>query len=322
MNVPIPFRLRQAVAVGLASLPTSVLAAEPPAPYPAPPAPAHARTARDVEILYGTVKVWPIYRPAPVPVVPAEAKGWSGAPAAPPAPVAPPPAPREEPKPVPVVESRTIILAGYAGPFSPQPAVYPSNAPWLAPGVGVPQIPLPAPIPIPAPAPAPATPAPAAPPTVVVIREPNADARPAPAMPAAAEQPRGVTVSTETLLGIGVGVAGLGFGFAGWRRRAASAAHARMNQPAPPAPMGGDGMLLMGKYNAGPCPTTAEKFDLGPSYADEQREKKKTEEQNQQAVLEFILNQNLALHAELAGPPSEELPEATEELESDRKEEN
>lgn len=311
MNVPIPLRWRQALAVGLAALPTSALAAEPPAPYPAPTAPA--RTARDVEILYGTVKVWPIYRPAPVPVMPAEAKGWSGAPSVP---VAPPPAPREDPKPIPVIESRTIILAGYAGPYSMQPTLYPSNAPWLAPGPGVPQIPLPAPIPIPAPAPA--TPATPTAPTVVVIREPNADARPAPALPVAAEPARGVTLSTEMLLGIGIGVAGLGFGFAGWRRRAASAAAARLNPPMPLGPMGGDGMLLMGKYNAGPCPTSAEKFDLGPSYADEQREKKKTEEQNQQAVLEFILNQNLALHAELAGPPSEELPEATEELESDK----
>jgi hypothetical protein len=319
MNVTIPFRWRQALAVGLVSVtgglrPPLAVAAEPPAPFPAPTAPV--RTARDVEILYGTVKVWPIYRPAPVPVMPAEAKGWSGAPV----PVAPPPAPREDPKPIPVIESRTIILAGYAGPYSMQPTLYPSNAPWLAPGPGVPQIPLPAPIPIPAPAPAPATPATPAAPTVVVIREPNADARPAHAMPAAAEPARGVTLSTEMLLGIGIGVAGLGFGFAGWRRRAASAAAARMSQSVPLGPMGGDGMLLMGKYNSGPCPTSAEKFDLGPSYADEQREKKKTEEQNQQAVLEFILNQNLALHAELAGPPSEseELPEATEELESDK----
>jgi hypothetical protein len=308
MNFPIPIRWRRAIALGLATLPAAAQASDPPQWHPnltQPPVPA--RTARDIEVLHGTVKVAPIYRPAPVPVVPAESKSWGGAPA----PVTPPPAPREEPKPAPpVIESRTIILAGYGGPFSQQSSMNPPNAPWLMPtgpqGPAAMPIPIPVmPMTMPAPAPAPAA---AAQPTFVVIREPNGEPRPV--MMPAPEPSRGVTIGNEALLGIGIGVAGLGFGFAGWRRRAAGAG-AALRHPAPASPMGGDGVLLMGKYNAGPVPTTAEKFDIGPSYASQAAEKKKVEEQNQQAVLEFILNQNLALHAELAGP-SDALPEATE----------
>ena len=193
------------------------------------------------------------------PVVPAEAKPWAGAPIQPPAPIA---VPREEPKPPPqpVIESRTIILAGYAGPFSQQqPGFYPSSAPWLAVPPMMPQMPTPQAIP--------AAPAQPAQPTVVVIREPVGEPRPVFAAPAPAEQPRGVTIGNEMLLGIGIGVAGLGFGFAGCRRRAVVAG-TKQGSPLPFSPLGGDGMLLMGKYNAGPLPTTAEKFDLGPSYAD------------------------------------------------------
>lgn len=301
MNVPIPLRWRKAIALGLVTLPAPAFAADP-APFPIQP----ARTARDIEIIHGTTKVWPIFRPVPVPVMPAEAKGWSGAPIQPPAPITPP-APKEEPKqtPAPVIESRTIILAGYAGPYTPQqPSLYPQNSPWLA----APQA-MPMPMPVPQHIPAVPQQQQQTQPTVVVIREPNGEPRPILAAPAPAE-PRGVTIGNEMLLGIGIGVAGLGFGFAGWRRRTA-ATGTKAGSPLPFSPLAGDGMLLMGKYNAGPCPTSAEKFDLGPSYQMQQQEKKKTEEQNQQAVLEFILNQNLALHAELGGT-TDNLPEATE----------
>jgi hypothetical protein len=77
-------------------------------------------------------------------------------------------------------------------------------------------------------------------------------------------------------------------------------------------PLGGDGVLLMGRYNAGPRPTTAEKFDIGPSYAALREEKKKIEAQNQQALIEFILGQNVALHQELYGSTPESLPLAEE----------
>jgi hypothetical protein len=273
MNVPIPFRWRQAVAAGLVALPTAGLAAAEPDPFPP------VRGAHTVEILYGTRKVWPVARPAPAPAVPGEVKG---------APVATPPAVREETreKPAPP-DPQPIILAGYSGPFL-HPGFSPQTSPWL--------VPIPAAPPVAPPAPA----APAS--TVVVIREP-APAAPPPAP--AAEPARGITLGGETVLGIGIGIAGLGFGFAGWRRRAATS-NAKQDNPAPPPPATSDGLLLMGRYNAGPVPTSAEKFDIGPSYQTEVQEKKKVEEQNQQAVLEFILDQNLALHAELAEPDAEE----------------
>jgi hypothetical protein len=238
MNVPIPFRWRQAVAAGLVALPTAGPAAAEPDPFPP------ARGAHTVEILYGTRKVWPVARPAPAST---EVKV---------APVAPPPAVREETreKPAPP-DPQPIILTGYSVPF-PHPGFAPQASPWL----------------VPIPAAPPVTPqAPAAPaPTVVVIREPAAEPRPAPAP--AAEPARGVTLGGETVLGIGIGIAGLGFGFAGWRRRAATA---KQDHPAPAPPAASDGLLLMGRYNAGPVPATAEKFDIGPSYQTEVQEKKK-----------------------------------------------
>jgi len=282
MKVPIPFRWRRAVAAGLVALPTAGLAAAEPDPFPP------VRGAHTVEILYGTRKVWPVARPAPA--MPAEAKA---------APVAPPPAPvvreetRERPAPP---EPQPIILTGYSVPFL-HPGFSPQANPWLVP---IPAAPPAAPV-------APVAPAP----TVVVIREP-APATPAPAP--VAEPARGITLGGETVLGIGIGIAGLGFGFAGWRRRAATAnANAKQERPAPPPQVATDGLLLMGRYNAGPVPTSAEKFDIGPSYQTEVQEKKKIEEQNQQAVLEFILDQNLALHAELAGPDVDEPSAGSEE---------
>ena len=55
------------------------------------------------------------------------------------------------------------------------------------------------------------------------------------------------------------------------------------------------GMRLQGTFNAGPLPETAEKFDLGPTYHDDLWEKKQTEVRNNEAVVQFILDQNLAL---------------------------
>jgi hypothetical protein len=64
----------------------------------------------------------------------------------------------------------------------------------------------------------------------------------------------------------------------------------------------------MGQYSAGPVPETAEKFDLGPNYQDEQKQKKQVEEASNQAAVEFILNQNLALLAALNPGSSAECP--------------
>jgi hypothetical protein len=203
-------------------------------------------------------------------------------------------------------EPRAVFPVTYTFPVAPPPPAfyppYPQAAPWLmSPPPAHQLVPIPA---APAPAAAPAQQQQQQP-QIVVIREsgePRPMMMPAP-MPAA--EARGVTLSTETLLGFGVGVVGLGFGFAAYLRSGRVAAVA-LKPPAPPSQMAPDGVMLMGKYNAGPRPAPAEKFELGPTYQDVQEEKKKAEAESQQAVLEFILSQNLALHAEIAGPDAAE----------------
>ena len=269
MTVPVPSRWRQVLAVGFVSLPTVSSAAEPPV------------SPRTMEVLHGTRKMWPAppaARPVPTPAA---------------LPVAPPPRVVANPAPADTAsseratrpgESQTIILTGFA---YPPPNYGTQSAPWLTP----------APVPAPTAAPAPAQP------TVVVVREPAPEPRPA--APAVPEAARGVTIGNEALCGIAVGAAGLGFGYAGRVRR-------RVITPVPtaalvpPAPPPG-GVMLLGEYNAGPLPATAEKFDVGPSYQSEQQEKKKTEENQQAAALAFILSQNLALHADPDAPPDDEL---------------
>ena len=150
------------------------------------------------------------------------------------------------------------------------------------------------------------TPAPpAAQPTVVVIREPAADARPGPA----AEPARGAAVGVDVLAALALcGVAGY-FGYRAWERRVKPpepvAAVAPPPAPVPlPAPVAvpvpvEPGVVLMGMYDAGPLPATAQKFDLGPTYHDDLRVKKQAVETSDQAAVEFVLNQNLALLAAL-----------------------
>jgi hypothetical protein len=133
-------------------------------------------------------------------------------------------------------------------------------------------------------------------PTVVVIREP-AESRPAPAAP---ESARGLTLSPETLTIIGLSIAGM-FGMVALIR---TTRRPTVIPPAPvsivpPVPPDPNTVRLMGQYNAGPRPDTAEKFEIGPSYHDELKQKKVVEEQNNTAAVEFILNQNLALLAAL-----------------------
>lgn len=327
MTIPIPSRWRRAIALGLAWLPVGspALAADPDTvwgPAGKPPPAASQRSARDIEIFHGTTKVYPVYRPKPTPVVPAEAKPWPGAPPY----VPPPPTVHEDPRPVPPppteiyvrIEDRPaqvvtvpapaapapqIVLAGYAMPM-PQSGLFSGSAPWLTPTPPAPLFPAPPVEPAPAPTPPQPAPAPAPPPqTVVVIREPAGETR---VVAPTSEQPRGVTLGTETLIGLGIGLVGVGFGFAGWRRRtAATAAGVALRHPNPPAPVSEDGLLLMGKYNAGPRRETVERFDLGLSYQAEQEQKKKTEAANQQAVVEFILAQNMTLHTDLYGPAEE-----------------
>ena len=280
---------------------------EPPAPWQSP-----RRTIRDVEILHGNQRVWPPPSPRPLPVLiipvatpapsPATEKAASRS-------------DKDEARPA-VVESRTIILASHAGVLTPSGETLTSAAPWLNPstfptpssgggGFLAPWFPSPL-------SPSSHPPAATAPPQVIVLRDRESDTHPTPNPPVSStEQARGITLSHEFLLGLGGGVIGLGIGAWGWRRRKMSSPD-RGTHPLPYMPLGGDGVLLMGRYNAGPRPSTAEKFDIGPSYATMREEKKKIEAQNQQALVEFILGQNVALHQELYGSTSDSLPLAEE----------
>ncbi len=330
MTSPILFRWRKAVALGFATLPTGMVVAVDPAPLPdlnsvapatMPPAPQY------IDVYQGNAKVAivrigsmprPVYQPYPVyqqPALPAPIL---------PTPVLPAPVLQEQRPDAPVTDavvdvlhavrdgtrkvstatadymtkvgerthasadSRPIVFTSYAIPQPPpQPSPLPS-APWLNPAQ-----PAPALVQAPATTTVPAQPS-AAQPTVVVIRESAGESRSA---PVAAPEAGLVTISSGTLLGVGVAALGIGFGFVTWRRRAPvvppPAAAAVAVAPA------ADGILLMGKYNAGPRKESVEKFEIGPSYHAEQQEKKKVEAEKQEAVVELILMQNLALHAEL-----------------------
>lgn len=201
----------------------------------------------------------------------------------------------------PPAESRQIILTTYSGP-APAPMLSAVSAPWLA----VPQPAQPALTPVPAPvaelprAPVvvPATPTQ----TIVVVRDPVAEPKPEPTV----EPARGLASTTENLITLGAaGFAAL-LGLLAWFRSGRRAAAQEAVPTLLPALVGpamsqadADGVQLMGQYDAGPLPDSAEKFELGPTYHDEQREKKRVVEQNNAAAVEFILNQNLALLAAL-----------------------
>jgi hypothetical protein len=223
---------------------------------------------------------------------------------------------KEEAKPA-VVESRTIILASHAGVIAPAGEPLASTAPWLSSSASPAMSPHSggylAPWAMPPVLPSYSAPASPAPPQVIVLKDRDGDAHSSPNPSAATtEQVRGITLSPELLLGVSAGIIGLGVGAWGWRRRK-TVSPTRGMHPLPYVPMGGEGVLLMGRYNAGPRPTTAERFEIGPSYAAMREEKKKIEAQNQQALVEFILGQNVALHAEVFGSAAaDSLPMAEE----------
>jgi hypothetical protein len=142
---------------------------------------------------------------------------------------------------------------------------------------------------IPVPASAPAQP------QVVVIREP-AESRTAP------ETANGMTFNSATLLAFGVGFLGLMFSIKAWSSAARKKDPALVpifQTAAGPVVLDPNSVNLMGKYNAGPKPDSAEKFELGPTYDEQLLQKKKVEEANNAAAVEFILNQNLTLLAAL-----------------------
>lgn len=156
--------------------------------------------------------------------------------------------------------SRQIVLASYA-----------------APSVSVP------------PAPLPAVSAPVQP-QLVVVHEP------------AAQPPyesRGVTLSFEMLAACGIGLLGLVVAALAWSRGPRRLPETAFPSIPTAVPLDSGGVQLMGKYNAGPMPESAEKFELGPSYREAQQQKKQIEAAHNSAAVEFVLNQNLELLAAL-----------------------
>ncbi len=253
----------------------------------APPLP---RLARDVEVYHGTVKVWPPARSAPTPT--AAVRVW-------PVGIANPSRPSVPAIPAEVRREPLSITTTYCFAAS-QPGSLATTAPWLgiAPTPLLPAGAFSPPIP---PVPAQLTPAELAGTATrqqdlatLHVRELTPNSGPV------MEPTRGVTIGLETLMGIGVGLLGVGYGYFNWRRRpevgTPTVIASTPVAPTPVAPEAGS-IVLLGQYNAGPPREAAERFEIGPAYEAVVREKKKTEEQKQQAVLEFILSQNLALHA-------------------------
>lgn len=209
-------------------------------------------------------------------------------------------------------ELRPVYITNYPYvPYASAPAIatrerpVPSlpQAPWLTPTtrLATPAAHTDAP---PAAAPA-ATPVAATQPTVVVVREPAGEIQARPPVTPVAE-PDGITISVGTLLAglsLLVLIAGLviGIGYAVVRQAVVRRRDAPPALAVPAAPVASDGLLLMGKYNAGPPRGTAERFEIGNSYQAEQAEKRKARAEQQEALVAFILSQNLALHDQIAG---------------------
>jgi hypothetical protein len=261
----------------------SAMAQAPPTPFPLM-AMTSAPAQESIEIYYGTSKVSPISKPAvsdPGPVVPASAKSAS----AHQAPLRSAEALadtlhslRDGTREISAaavgvlgkvgnrlkhtVESRPIILASYSMPSLPQPQITLAPSPSQSPQ-----------------------------PQVIVVRE-------AAEPPSAARH--GLTLSIELLAACSIGLVGVLFAGMAWARGSRQqkpAAVPAIHGAAPPVDP--DGVHLMGKYNAGPLRETAEKFDIGPSYHEEIKQKKQVEESSNAAAVEFILSQNLALLAAL-----------------------
>jgi hypothetical protein len=138
-----------------------------------------------------------------------------------------------------------------------------------------------------------AIPAASAQPQVVVIREP-AESHSIP------ETANGITFNVPTLIAFGVGLIGLLFSVRAWSgasRHKHPALAPIFQTTQGPVALDPNSVNLMGKYNAGPKPDSAEKFEIGPTYDEQLLNKKKAEEANNAAAVELILNQNLALLA-------------------------
>jgi hypothetical protein len=128
-------------------------------------------------------------------------------------------------------------------------------------------------------------------PTVIVVRDHSALA----SMP----ESSGLRLSNELLLAIVAffGVALIGTILAVAVRPSRSSRTVWGGKPTP-LPVAA-GHVAVGGCDAGPMPV-AEKFDLGPSYAEELVQLKVTQKASEDAMLLNILDQNLTLRAELA----------------------
>jgi hypothetical protein len=65
-----------------------------------------------------------------------------------------------------------------------------------------------------------------------------------------------------------------------------------------------NGMTLLGGFDAGQVPDSAERFDIGPSYQDELRMRKEDEDRNRDAMARHVLDANLALLDATAEEPA------------------
>jgi hypothetical protein len=181
----------------------------------------------------------------------------------------------------PTAEPRHISLISYSTPPAYSP-LQDANTPWLASRSNAAGLTA-------ASTPAETVTAP----TVVVVREPATEPRP--------EQARGLFLSIENLLAFGV--AAIAFVFGIWARSRTVQAKSAEAIIAPAPVIDPNALQLMGGYNAGPLPDTAERFEIGLTYHEEIQQQKKIEEQNNVAAVEMILNQNLALLASLNPQP-------------------
>lgn len=144
-------------------------------------------------------------------------------------------------------------------------------------------------------------------PTIVVLREPATEPRPLPVMPATPNvvvvREPAVEASPIVIAGVPISPMWLGSGIAIAGLTLAALVHGRAGRISPvlSAPAGPphdpvkDGPLLMGKYKVGPLPEPAETFQVGPTYADEVREKQRQMADAESAVVAHILAESILM---------------------------
>lgn len=129
-------------------------------------------------------------------------------------------------------------------------------------------------------------------PTVIVVRESAP-----PTMPVEAP---GVKHSSELLFAtvafFGIALIGTVYAVAGRPSKSSWSLFGRRPESSPVR----EGHVAVGGRDAGPLPLTAEKFDLGPTYSEQLVQEQATIQAGENAMLQFILEQNLTMRAELA----------------------